>query len=196
MDVEGQKNIESWRNFAIKIAGDYSAGEFNKGDRIKAVFGNWQIEFEILTLINAAAKPISYSCFTKVSADFKPLDDFRFSIHRKGFFSNIAKVFGAQDVVIGYPEFDDAFIIKANDINKAQMVFAPDNVRHLISAQKKIYLSIIDKTDPFGKKVADGKAELLFVSSEIIKDENILESLYYLFGLMLDQLAKTGSAAH
>ena len=42
-------------------------------------------------------------------------DGFRFTIYRQGVFSDIGKWLGMQDVTVGCPEFDEAFIIKGNN---------------------------------------------------------------------------------
>ena len=39
-------------------------------------------------------------------------EGFRFTIYRKGFFSGLGKLLGMQDIEIGDPEFDEAFIIQ------------------------------------------------------------------------------------
>ena len=42
-------------------------------------------------------------------------EGFRFTIYRKGIFSELGKLLGMQDIEVGDPEFDEAFIIKGND---------------------------------------------------------------------------------
>ena len=47
-------------------------------------------------------------------------EGFRFTIYRKGLFSDLGKLLGMQDIEVGDPEFDEAFIIKGNDESKVR----------------------------------------------------------------------------
>ena len=47
-------------------------------------------------------------------------EGFRFTIYRKGFFSDLGKLLGMQDIEVGDPEFDEAFIIKGNDEDRVR----------------------------------------------------------------------------
>jgi sensor c-di-GMP phosphodiesterase-like protein len=51
-------------------------------------------------------------------------EGFRFAIYRKGFFSDLGKLMGMQDIEVGDPEFDEAFIIKGNDESKVVRFFS------------------------------------------------------------------------
>jgi len=50
--------------------------------------------------------------FTRLRAPYVNPDRFRFTIYRRGLFSDIAKWLGMQDVVVGHEDFDRDFIIK------------------------------------------------------------------------------------
>jgi hypothetical protein len=51
-------------------------------------------------------------------------DGFRFKVYRPGFFSDVAKWFGMQDIEVGHADFDGEFIIKGTDAEKLRAVFA------------------------------------------------------------------------
>ena len=68
-------------------------------------------------------------------------EGFRFTIYRKGILSELGKLFGMQDIEIGDPEFDEAFIIKGTDEARVQNLFADAKLRELIRAQPTIQLS-------------------------------------------------------
>ena len=121
-------------------------------------------------------------------------DGFRFKVYRKGFFSDLGKMLGMQDVEVGQPEFDDDFIIKGNDEGKLRQLFANAKIRALISAQKDINFSVKDDEGWFGPAFPDGVDELQFIVVGIIKDVERLKLLYDLFAETLDELCRIGSA--
>jgi hypothetical protein len=121
-------------------------------------------------------------------------DGFRFTIYRKSIFSGLGKALGMQDVEVGYPEFDDAFIIKGNDEAKLRTLFANPRIRQLLEMQPSIHLTVKDDEGWFGTHFPEGVDELYFSTLGTIKDVEQLKSLYYLFAETLNQLCHMGSA--
>ena len=121
-------------------------------------------------------------------------DGFRFTIYRKSIFSGLGKLLGMQDVEVGYPEFDEAFIIKGNDEAKLRALFANDHIRQLIEMQPAVYLTVKDDEGWFGPHFPEGVDELCFHVVGVIKDIDRLKSLYYLFAETLNHLCHIGSA--
>lgn len=66
---------------------------------------------------------------TSFTALISPEHDFRFALHHKGLIDSVGKFLGMEDVVIGYPEFDEAIIIKTNDKERVHGIFSDANVR-------------------------------------------------------------------
>ncbi len=66
---------------------------------------------------------------TTLSSAIHKANDFRFGIHHEGFASKIGKVFGMEDKLIGYPEFDNRLIVNTNNIEKVRTIFADEEVR-------------------------------------------------------------------
>src|SRR5258708_39390186 len=95
---------------------------------------------------------------------------FRFTIYRKGFFSDLGKMLGMADDEIGEPNFDDAFVIKCNDTFKLPKVFKNPNLRRLIEQQPKIYLTVRDDDRRFGTPFPEGVDELYFRVPGVVKD--------------------------
>jgi hypothetical protein len=59
-------------------------------------------------------------------------DDFRFGIYQQGFLDAAGKLFGMQDVAVGYPEFDSHAIVQANDERKVKSLLSNDFIREVI----------------------------------------------------------------
>ena len=70
-----------------------------------------------------------------------------------------------QDIEVGEPEFDEAFIIKGNDESRVVSLFSNSKIRQLIQAQPKIRLEVKDSEGWFGPKFPENVDELHFESS-------------------------------
>lgn len=57
--------------------------------------------------------------------------DFSFVIHKEAFFDKVGKLFGMQDVEVGYPEFDKQAIIKTNDEERIKNILADPAIRKI-----------------------------------------------------------------
>lgn len=172
----GPSRKEIWQQFCQEVGGQYVKGGFLKGDKVLIHHGQWTITLDTFT----ESSGDSSSTYTRLRAPYINKDGFRFTIYRKSIFSGLGKLLGMQDVEIGDPEFDEAFIIKGNDEAKLRALFANERIRRLIQMQPRIYLT--------------AKDELYFRVLGVIKDFDRLKSLYYLFAEMLHYLCQIGSA--
>jgi hypothetical protein len=73
-----------------------------------------------------------------------PPTSFRFAIHPQDFLYEIGKLFGVQDVAIGYPEFDKNVIVKTNDEVKVRQLFADPDTREIFQSLSGYSLSITE----------------------------------------------------
>ncbi len=131
---------------------------------------------------------------TRLRAPYVNPERFRFTIYRKSVFSDLGKLLGMQDIEIGDPDFDEAFIIKGNDESRVRDLFANPKIRQMIQAQPKIRLDVKDSEGWFGPKFPEDVDELHFQVVGVIKDLERLKSLFGLFAAILDQLCRIGSA--
>jgi len=127
-------------------------------------------------------------------APFADSEGFRFTVYRKGIFSEIGKWFGMQDVEIGDEAFDRDFILKTSQEPKLLELLGDSRIRELISQQPQIYFAIKNDEGFFGSRFPEGVDELYFQVVGVIKDVDRLKLLYELFAETLDQLCKIGSA--
>ena len=119
-------------------------------------------------------------------------EGFRFTIYRKGVFSDLGKLMGMQDIEVGDPEFDDAFIIKGTDESKVRELFSNRKIRQLIEDQPKIHLAVHDSEGWFGPRFPEDVDELHFQSVGVIKDVERLKALFDLFAAALNGCAGSG----
>ena len=187
----GVSKREAWQKFSEEINAEYIDNGFWKGDRVELDFNNWTIVLDTYT-ISTGKVIITY---TRIRAPFVNTTDFKFRIYRKGIFSDIAKFFGAQDIEIGDPVFDDSFIIKSNDAQTAKLLLKNEKIKEQFLLQPEIDLQIKDDEGFWGVKFPEGTDELYFVVAGQLKDTERLKNLFALFGEMLITLTEIGVAS-
>jgi hypothetical protein len=180
-----------WRQLSQEIGAEFIEGGFWKGNKFQAHVGIWTITLDIYTESTGE----THVTYTRMRVPYVNPEGFRFSIYRKGFFSELGKLLGMQDIVVGDPDFDEAFIIKGNDELKVVRLFSDTRIRQMIHAQPKFRLDVKDSEGWFGPTFPEDVDELRFQVVGVIKDLDRLKSLFDLFAAVLDQLCRIGSAS-
>jgi hypothetical protein len=186
----GPSREEVWRQLSTAVEGRYVDGGFLKTDKVEVEHGPWIVTLDTYTVSTGKATII----YTRIRVPYVNPDSFRFSIYRKGLFSDIAKWMGMQDIEIGDPEFDEAFVIKGTDPIKVRSFFTDPTIRRLLAAQPQVLLEVKDDERWFGRKFPEGVDELSFQVVGVIKDIERLKQLFALVAESLDQLCRIGSA--
>jgi hypothetical protein len=186
----GPSKDEVWRQLSEEIGADFLEGGFWKGSKVQAHVGPWIVTLDTYTVSSGH----SHVTFTRMRAPYVNPEGFRFTIYRKGFFSDLGKLLGMQDIAVGDPDFDEAFVIKGDDEERVRDLFANPKIRQMIQDQPKIQLAVKDSEGWFGPKFPEGVDELHFQVFGVIKDVDRLKALFDLFAALLDQLCRIGSA--
>ena len=118
--IFGPSRKKVWYRLAAELGARYVSGGFGRSDRVEAASGGWTIILE--TYYSGADK----RTYTRLRAEYVSLDGFRFTVYRRGLFTEVAKSLGMQDVEVGDPYFDEAFIIQGNNPGKLKQLFAND----------------------------------------------------------------------
>jgi hypothetical protein len=175
-----------WRQLSEEIGAEYVKGGFCKRSKVQAHAGPWTVTLDIYDDGESQA--------TRLRAPYINPEGFRFTIYRKGFFSDLGKLLGMQDIEVGEPDFDEAFIIKGNNEDRVRALFAKAKIRQMIQDQPKIRLKVKDSEGWSGPNFPENVDELHFQVMGVIKDVERLKALFDLFAAVLDQLCKIGSA--
>jgi hypothetical protein len=186
----GPSKDEVWRQLSQEIGAEFVESGFWKGNKVQAHVGPWTITLDTHTESSGE----SHVTYTRMRAPYVNSEGFRFTIYRKGFFSDLGKLLGLQDIEVGDPEFDETFIIKGDDESKVRSLFADDKIRRMIHAQPQIRLEVKDSEGWFGPKFPEDVDELYFQVVGVIKDVERLKALFDLFAAVLDRLCRIGSA--
>ncbi len=180
-----------WRQLSDAIGARYVDGGFWKGDKVEITHGEWTITLDVYT-VHANNAHISY---TRLRAPYVNSGSaFRFTIYRRGVFSDIAKAFGMQDVEIGDEAFDRDFIVKTTNEPQVRELLSKAELRRAIDAEQHIRITVKDDEGWFGPSFPEGVDELAITVRGVVKDVERLKRLYSLFADLLDELCRIGSA--
>jgi len=189
-EVFGPSQKEVWSKLCSEIEADLVEGGFWRGNKVIAKVKEWTITLDTYTVSTGKTTVV----YTRMRAPYVNKDTFRFKIYRKGIFSELGKLFGMQDIEVGFSNFDEDFIIKGNDTQRLKELFSNPRIRELIELQSQIFFEVKDDEGWFNTEFPEGVDELYFQVVGIIKDVERLKTLYYLFTEVLNQLCIIGSA--
>jgi hypothetical protein len=189
MGLFSSSKDEAWRKLSQEIGAQFVDGGFWKGNKVQVHADPWTITLDTYT-VQTQHTHITY---TRMRAPYVNPEGFRFTIYRKGLFSELGKLLGMQDIEVGNPEFDEAFIIKGNDTGKVVSVFSDKKIQQLIQDQPTIHLSVKDSEGWFGPQFPQDVDELHFQVVGVIKHVPRLKALFDLFAAVLDRLCRIGS---
>lgn len=134
----GPSKNEIWQQFCAETGGTYTADSFWTTGKAEAMHGQWTVTLDTYAVSNGK----SSTTYTRMRAPYVNPDGFMFAVYRKGIFSDLGKWMGMQDVTVGHPEFDEAFVIKGNDEQKLRRLFSNAKIRELLSIQPAIHFSL------------------------------------------------------
>lgn len=186
----GPSRKEIWTQLSEEMSARYVDGGFWKGDKVQATHGEWTVTLDTYAVSTGKATIV----FTRMRAPFVNPDGFRFTVYRKGFFSDLGKLLGMQDIEIGDARFDADFIVKGSDETRVRALLSNARIRDLIARQPQIQFTVKDDEGYFGPAFPEGVDELHFSVVGVIKDIERLKLLYELFAETLDQLCRMGAA--
>ncbi|RZJ48059.1 MAG: DUF3137 domain-containing protein, partial [Flavobacterium sp.] len=173
-----------WKKLAEETGGTFTEDYSWISDSTTIEYKNWKIIFDNYTLWSG-----KYSTkMTRVVAPVLLTDNFKFEIYNEGVVRKIEKFFGAQDIEIGYSDFDKAFTIKSNNEFKLKTLLQNKEIRNLIESQKSTNIQISNKKGIWEDELPKGEFELSYFIDGEINDITTLKSLLQLFKLILDEL--------
>jgi hypothetical protein len=187
----GPSKDEIWRQLAQEIGAEFVDGGLWKGTKVQAHVVPWVVTLDTYTVSDGHTS----HTYTRIRAPYVNPDGFRFTIYRKSMFSELGKFLGMQDIEVGEPEFDEAFIIKGTDEWKVRELFGDKNLQALLMAQPSLRLEVKDDEGWFQTRFPEGVDELHFQTGGVIRDVAVLKGLFDLFAAVLDRLTRLGLAS-
>ena len=93
----GPSRAAIWQQLCTETGADYVQGGFWKGDKVQGAHDQWTITLDTYAVSTGKTTMV----FTRLRAPYVNPDHFRFTIYRRGFFSDIAKWLEMQDIKVG-----------------------------------------------------------------------------------------------
>ena len=188
-----QEQEEAWREFAREVAGefvkgsDFRLGPFRfSGDwrpaKVVARVNQWTITLDTDSTGGGYGGSKTVTRMTAPYIARHP--GFLFEIYPPKLSSNLGKVIGMQqDIEVGYPDLDRAFIITGSDESMIRALFANQRVRQLVHGPPPAYINVRQQ------------GNLRVLRPGLITDVARLKSLYDLLTETLNQLVEIGVAS-
>jgi hypothetical protein len=189
-NIFGPGKEEVWRQLAAEVSGTFVDGGFFGKDAVEVRHGDWLIRLDTRVVSTGKVTII----YTQLLAPFANPDKFRFSITRQNIFTDIGKFFGMQDIAVGYPAFDEAFLIQGTDAEKVCRLFSNTLIRELLAELPKVHFEVKPNEGIFSTPPPAGTELLYFRNMGIIKDLDRLKKLYSLFAETLEELSRLAPA--
>jgi hypothetical protein len=173
-----------WRSLAEQLGGRFTAETLHSHSRIDLRVDHWRVTVDVL----AGRR----SHFTRVRAPYVNPTGFRFRLVQSSLRSELAAFMG-QDVQVGDPAFDAAFVVQGSDEARVRKLLTPDLRARLLAHP---YHSLEVKPDEgwFGATFPDGVDELYLAVPEVVVDEQAIRDVFELFGSTLQRLCEIGAA--
>jgi hypothetical protein len=185
----GPDREEIWEKLADEVGGNFYDGGFWLGEsKVRAKVGDWLVTLDTY-------KDHRNVTYTRLRAPFINKDGFIFTVYRVGSFED-QHAADDSDLQLGVTEFDDAFVIKSNNLDQAKKLFSAEKIRSLLSDQPEVFFNASKHSGWYSADFPEGVGELLFQARGEIKNLARLKHLYELFGQTLDRLCQIGSASH
>lgn len=180
MGFFGPSYKEIWGQAAEALGAEYNKGGFFSSAVVSHQHKNRTITLDKYTVSTGK----TYVEYTRVRCDLYGKRDFKSKIYRKGFFSGLGKALGLQDIEIGFPQFDEDFIIKSNDEDLVRNVLGVQEIRSLMSSLKYINIKTRSKHD--------GSGNMEYLVPRVIKDVEAVKNIFHLFTALLDRYDELG----
>jgi hypothetical protein len=149
----------------------------------------WQVILDTYTQSNGETS----QTYTRVRTVFRARDDLRFRVYRKSIFSGLGKAFGMQDLEIGMPPVDEAYIVQSNSIGKVQSLLMRREIADPLVTLNAGKLQI----RPFKRRALrePGWMELVYEATGVVRDGERLRMMVALLQAVIRHLGKIGTAA-
>lgn len=169
-------------SFANEVSGEYvEVGKTKK--TVVIPHEGFQICFDFYTVSTGN----TYTVYARFRTLIKTYHPFTFRIVKQGFFQNIAKIFGHEDIEINDPEFDDMFVISSNNPPLIQKVLV-EGVKYPLLCYPRSVLELKTKTNVFESKLKPNEALIEFLMPSNIRDTKPLKELLGMQKALIDAM--------
>lgn len=170
--VAARARTTAWRQLANDLGAEFVPGGLFRGSKVVARAGHATVTLDTYSIPSGD----SSTTYTRIRAPLQNRDGFQFRVFREGLVGKIDKALGMQDLEIGIPEFDDVFVVQANDETKVRALLSNAKTRELIQGEPGLHIRITKNN------------ELHFEEKGVLSNLTRLKSLFELFFDILSRL--------
>lgn len=180
---------ELWKVLADEMGGTVIANKRGKPRGVEFANGKWRVYLDSFTTSSGE----SSQTYTRVRSVYRAKDELRFRIYRKSIFSGLGKALGMQDLEVGMPGVDEAYIVQSNSIGKVQSLLMRREIARPLESLNAGKLHI----RPFRKRGfrEPGWMELVYETT-VTKDLDRLRMMVHLLHAGIEHLGRTGTAGN
>ncbi len=169
-----------WARLEAGLAAKLSDKNLLKETRIEINLENWTISLD--------AYATNGKEYTRIRAPFLRKSDAKFKIFHKDFYSTFMKLFGMQDIVIGSPVFDEAFIIQGNKPKEVAILFSDKSLQSRMLKEQSLLFQLKEDEGWFKTQYKEGAEELYLETEGNITTIEHLRNFYEIFAGVLSAL--------
>jgi hypothetical protein len=184
----GPSRDDIWSELSQEIGADFQKGGAFGTSKLIVTHHQWEITLDTYQVTTGK----THTHYSRARAPFLNPDGFRFGISPKTILSGLGKSLGMQDIEVGDPAFDDAFIIKGTDVDKVQRLLMNARLRQLIQSLSMNHLEVKDNDGLISKRFPPDADEIYWDTHGVMLDKQRIKDLFTLFALMLDELCRLG----
>lgn len=154
-----------------------------------------QHDGHVVTLdLHAGLEGKASEVVTRLRVAFANPERFVFRVFRRSLGSDLASLFGAQDVEVGDPAFDRNFVLRSNDPDRLRRIFEDPGLGARLQASAVRLVEIRDDEGWFGEEFPEGIDELYVEAEGRVTEPERLERGYSLIADLFDRILETRPA--
>lgn len=127
---------------------------------------------------------------TRFTATVPEQTTLHFHLYPQDWVNEIGKLFGMEDVALGYPELDAAYIVKTNQPETLKQIFTESEIQQLLLKYPKAHLKLAPNEDE-----GETSLRLSVYFYEAVTNPTDLQQVYHLLIIFLDKIASANSGS-
>jgi hypothetical protein len=177
MLIEGKNSLKTkvWKDISNRYRGDYIEGRFSSSEKVSFIKDG--LPFTLDTHVKSLGMENSGEEYTRLIASYNSIDNFFCEVYQEGFFQQLSKLIGMQDIKVGFKNFDDKFILKSNKPVILKRIFGKKELLEQMCNHPKMRIMIKTENRFLGGLHPLGQNEITFEEKGHIIDIDKLESI-------------------
>lgn len=123
-------------------------------------------------------------------------DEFSLKISRRNFFHGVIRSLRKEEVLTGYDEIDEKYIVRSSDDRTARRICTRQSVSGMMIKNRHFSLKLVKDEGRFGPKVPADVKILKFMTTKLPKDPADVREMVKVFEEITEILRASGHVSH